>query len=283
MRLLPRLRSYATVVIIALCAACVNDAMAQGAMEAIVTVPRANVRLKPADNAAVIESVSVGVVLDVLAEEGTWLRVSLPPAPGGLPRVGYIAARLVEKQAKASASPAPSPGTAAAPVVTPDEKAASATPSASQAEPAVESHEELLKRAEDILQASVHGGYAPNPSYWRQIAKVTKALEYRMDQRYNLISPIIQDELKLQDRVVPPVTKDPIADIAGYRSLASGAIAHIEVGGRVIDWQQTLAGVEPEKGFVKRFAKRAVTIGVYAVNPLAGAVVGTAGRAASGR
>jgi hypothetical protein len=135
-----------------------------------------------------------------------------------------------------------------------------------------------LNRGQEILQASVHGGYGTNPSYWRQLAKIIKALEYRHDQQYNLISPIIPDELKLIDKLVPQTTKNPVADIAAYREIAVAALVHIESGGHVINWRMTLAGVEPEKNIATRFARRAAKVGVYAVNPLAGAAVGVAGR-----
>lgn len=254
------------------------DALAQVTGEAVVTTTSARVRLKPSETALVIESVGLGVVLPVVGQEGGWLRVSLPATAAGLLREGYIATRLVDFRP------------AAAPAATPAAQAALASsagvaatkepaPAPAEAEPAAPlSPEALLERGQEVLQKAVHGGYANNAAYWRQVAKVTKALEHRHERKFNLVSPIIEDELKLADRIVPKRTKDPVADMAAYRDLAANAIARIDADGPVINWQMTLGGVEPEKNPMTRIVRRAAVVGVYAINPVAGAAVSAANR-----
>lgn len=253
---------------------------AQTVTEAVVSVARANVRLKPITDSLVIETLSAGAVLEVLADEGGWLRVELPPSAGGVRRIGFIAARSVEKQERIAPPRLQPPvyadgvGVAVPPKV-PEPDSAAATVRGGPSQPSAPS-------PADLLQASVHGGYKANSAYWRQVAKVLKALERRFDDGFNLFNAIVDEELRAVDKDVPVRSKDPLADIALYRELAVNSLAKIETGGRSVDWRQTLAGVQPEKSALGKLAskmgKNAATVIVYGVNPIAGAAVTAASR-----
>jgi hypothetical protein len=81
-----------------------------------VMATRANIRLKPTTQSALLLSVSAGTVLEVVEKEGDWYAVILPPDSDGLTRVGYVAAALVEfvvspssDRQKAQSAPVPVP------------------------------------------------------------------------------------------------------------------------------------------------------------------------------
>lgn len=261
-----------------------ETAATQPAAEVVVTAPRANVRLKPSASSAIVETVPVGAVLLVLEDEGPWLRVSLPATSSGLPRVGYISASIVEKQPhkekaedkRQAASVEPPEREREALVKDGADESSEPVHQASPAPDSAAATDLDLQRSQDIVQKSIHGGHAVNPAYWRQVAKVVTVLERRQKQGFNLISPIIDAELKMVDKAIPARSKNPAGDIELYREISVKAVAVIEGGESKVDWFSTLSGVEPERNAIsklKTIGRQAATVSVYGINPVMGIAV----------
>ena len=61
-----------------------------------VTASKANIRLRPTSQSAIVSTVPLGAVLEVIKKEGNWYFVKLPPDPKGIIVTGYIHQSIVE-------------------------------------------------------------------------------------------------------------------------------------------------------------------------------------------
>lgn len=61
-----------------------------------VTASKANIRLKPDTQSAIVTNVPLGAVLDVIKKEGDWYYVKLPPDEKGIVIAGYLHESTVE-------------------------------------------------------------------------------------------------------------------------------------------------------------------------------------------
>ena len=220
-----------------------DEAAAQSAartLEGRVTEGRVEVRLQPDLKALVIGATGFDTALEVLEERDGWVKVVLP-SENGIRRTGFIPSRAVATTLTATTDMPSIPPSALA-------------------------VDDVQRR----MQAAIHPGYANDPAYWRQVVKVLKVLEHRHRQHFNLISPVLGDELANFDSVVPKRTKDRQADIDEYRRIAAEIMTRIDASGPQVHWQPTLSAVEPEKGMLTRLTKRVTVIAIYGVNPLAG-------------
>lgn len=61
-----------------------------------VTVSKANIRLKPTTQSAIVSKVPLGALLDVIKKEGNWYLVKLPVSEKGIVVTGYIHQTIIE-------------------------------------------------------------------------------------------------------------------------------------------------------------------------------------------
>jgi len=61
-----------------------------------VTATKANIRLKPNSQSAIVSTVPLGAVLEVIKKEANWYFVKLPPDEKGIVVTGYIHQNIVE-------------------------------------------------------------------------------------------------------------------------------------------------------------------------------------------
>jgi len=61
-----------------------------------VIVSEANVRLKPTTQSAIVKTVPMGAMLEVIKKEGNWYYINLPPSESGIEVTGYIHQSIIE-------------------------------------------------------------------------------------------------------------------------------------------------------------------------------------------
>jgi hypothetical protein len=259
-----------------LAGATASSLSAQVKLEGRVTTARANVRLQPDRSAPIIDKLPADTVVEVIDLGGQWVKIALPKTDG-VRRTGFVHRDLIDVHtvgvdadidAQASEKAPSSPTPTASPLPDPVETSISNAPA-----PAAEdaSAADNVESAEKILHASIHPGQAANPAYWRAVVKVLRVLEQRHRQKYNLVSPVLVNELNAVEAEVPRRTDDKEEDVVGFRQLAVECLARIDPKGAIINWQQTLSGVQPEKRRLAGVLSRGARVAVYAVNPLGAA------------
>lgn len=214
--------------------ACVAASLLTAAMVRADTIrvvsSQANVRLNAAETSPVMLALAPGTVLEDATRDGDWFRVTLPAEAGGLRRIGYVRATLVEVL---STSPAATP--TGAPSVRAAANVTTAPASRSDAGPRSTDTVAVM----DFDYGTIRRWWAGHWDVGKGIAdlmvdELVNASALRVLERKKLLEILSEQELSASDRAdISAADAAKIGKLLGARYLIVGSITQFshEEGG----------------------------------------------------